>query len=106
VPQSHDGWITPERAAERARLWRATLSPREAAERIEVDRLLTRAPVRASAAPQDDGGVDDAYASLWPPRTRTEVEERERQYRDRLAAAAPVEDDELYYLLFPEARPR
>lgn len=57
--------------------------------------------VSASVPTPDD---DDAeFASLWPPRTRAEAEQREAD-RQRIAATAASEmsDDELFAALWPE----
>jgi len=87
---SRTGWITPREAERMAATFRATMSPRKAGEQIEVLRLLTDQPVRASAPGPDDDDLDPEFRHLWPSRPG-----QTSRRRDILSAAsAPADDDD------------
>jgi hypothetical protein len=100
------GRLTPQQAAAMAKSFRETMPPHQAAEWTKALELLTdrpASPVRASATVDDGTGVADEFASLWPPRTKAEDEQRAEQRRLRVAASASVDDDDLYSAIFGES---
>jgi hypothetical protein len=104
MPNHPYGRISRAEFERRSALARRLWQPEKAEEHIAVLRLLTDDPatdVRASVPALD---ADDAeFASLWPPCTQAEAQQREAD-RQRIAAAAASEmdDDELFAALWPE----